>query len=52
MGLHGKVLIAGGGYRGGFCEKVQEVSLYLIKPVSADPPRTKAKPIYDGGTPQ
>jgi len=26
MGLHGKVLVAGGGYRGGFCEKVCEAS--------------------------
>jgi len=26
MGLRGKVLVAGGGYRGGFCEKLLEAS--------------------------
>ena len=26
LGLHGKVLLAGAGYRGGFCEKLLEAS--------------------------
>ena len=49
----GKVLIAGV-YRGGFCEKLQEASPYLIKPVPAssktDLPLAKAKPMSNGGS--
>jgi len=50
MGLHGKVLVAGG-YRGGFCEKLPPC---LTEPVPAgsktDPPLPKAEPISDGGS--
>jgi len=46
--------VGGGGYRGGFCEKLREASPVSDKPVSAgsktDLPVAKAKPISEGGS--
>jgi len=54
MGLYGRVLVAGGGYRGGFLRSCEKLPVYLIKPVLAgskmDPPLPKAKPSSDGGS--
>jgi len=51
MGLCGKVLVAEG-YRGGFCEKLQETSLMSDKSAGTkmDPPLANAKPISDSGS--
>jgi len=44
----------GGGYRGGFCERLTEASPCPIELVPAssmtDPPLAKAQPISDGGS--
>jgi len=50
MGLRGEVLVAGG-YRGGFCEKLQEASTMSDKSGSmTDPLLAKVEPISDGGS--
>lgn len=41
LGLHGKVLVAGG-YSGGFSEKLQKFSLSLTEPM---PAASKADPL-------
>jgi len=54
VGLHGKVLTAGGVKGGGFCEKLLEASPCLIQSMPAcsktDPLLAKAKTISDGGS--
>ena len=54
LGLRGKVLVVGGGYRGGFCGKLLEASLCPIEPMPAssktDPPLAKAEPISNSGS--
>ena len=52
MGLHGKVLVAGGGYRGGFCQKLLAAFPMSDNPEPAgsktDPLLAKAKQISNG----
>jgi len=54
MGLHGKVLVAGGAIGVASVRSCQKLPPCLIKPVPAgskmDPPLAKAKPSSDGGS--